>query len=102
MAANNLCGMSPAVTETLRAFYVENRQQLYTYAVSITRQREAAEAPIQQTFQQLLHRRALAADLRPYLFRCLPTPALAGLPRPPVPAATSLSPPSPPPDPSPP
>src|SRR5258708_7473243 len=81
MAANNLCGMSPAVTETLRAFYVENRQQLYTYAVSITRQREAAEDAIQQTFQQLLHRRALAADLRPYVFRCVRNAALDGLRR---------------------
>ncbi len=81
MAANNPCGMSPAATETLRAFYVENRQQLYTYAVSITRQREAAEDAIHQAFQQLLQRGEPAADLRPYVFRCVRNAALDGLRR---------------------
>jgi RNA polymerase sigma-70 factor (ECF subfamily) len=81
MAANNPCGMSPAVTETLRVFYVENRQQLYTYAVSITRQREAAEDAIHQAFQQLLRRGELVADLRPYVFRCVRNAALDGLRR---------------------
>jgi len=73
--------MSPAVTEILRAFYVENRQQLYTYAVSITRQREAAEDAIHQAFQQLLRRGELVADLRPYVFRCVRNAALDGLRR---------------------
>lgn len=81
MAANKPCGMSPAVTETLRAFYVEHRQQLYTYAVSITRQREAAEDAIHQAFQQLLRRGELVADLRPYVFRCVRNAALDGLRR---------------------
>lgn len=73
--------MSPTVTETLRAFYVEHRQQLYTYAVSITRQREAAEDAIHHVFQQLLRRGELAADLRPYVFRCVRNAALDGLRR---------------------
>jgi len=81
MAANNPIGMSPATTEILRVFYVENRQQLYTYAVSITRQREAAEDAIHQAFQQLLHRGELVADLRPYVFRCVRNAALDGLRR---------------------
>jgi RNA polymerase sigma-70 factor (ECF subfamily) len=80
-APNNYFGMSPAVIETLRAFYVENRQQLYTYAVSVTRQREAAEDAIHQAFQQLLRRRDLAADLRPYVFRCVRNAALDGMRR---------------------
>jgi RNA polymerase sigma-70 factor, ECF subfamily len=81
MAANNLRGMNPAAIETLRAFYVQNRQQLYTYAVSLTRQREAAEDAIQQAFQQLLRRGALPEELRPYVFRCVRNAALDGLRR---------------------
>ncbi|HWA24297.1 MAG TPA: sigma factor [Lacunisphaera sp.] len=48
--------MSATVPGTLRAFYVENRQQLYTYALALTRQREAAEDAIQQAFARLLRR----------------------------------------------
>ncbi len=73
--------MSPTVSETLRAFYVAHRQQLYTYAVSLTRQREAAEDAIHQAFQQLLRREELPADLRPYVFRCVRNAALDGLRR---------------------
>jgi RNA polymerase sigma-70 factor (ECF subfamily) len=73
--------MSSSVNETLRAFYVENRQRLYTYAVSITHQREAAEDAIHQAFQQLLSREMLPADLRPYIFRCVRNAALDSLRR---------------------
>ena len=73
--------MSPPVNETLRAFYVENRQQLYTYAVSITRQREAAEDAIHSAFQNLLRRDEFPADLRPYVFRCVRNAAVDGLRR---------------------
>jgi RNA polymerase sigma-70 factor (ECF subfamily) len=73
--------MSETVSETLRAFYAGHRQQLYTYALSITRQREAAEDAIQRAFQQLLSRNALPADLRPYVFRCVRNAALDGLRR---------------------
>lgn len=70
--------MSATVPGTLRSFYVENRQQLYTYALSLTRQREAAEDAIQQAFAQLLRRGELPADLRPYVFRCVRNAALDG------------------------
>lgn len=73
--------MSLTIAETLRVFYVKNRQQLYTYAVSITRQREAAEDVIQGTFQQLLRRGTLPTELRPFVFRCLRNAALDGLRR---------------------
>ena len=73
--------MSHAVRETLRAFYAGHRQPLYTYAVSITRQREAAEDAIQRAFQHLLSRDALPADLHPYVFRCVRNAALDGLRR---------------------
>jgi RNA polymerase sigma-70 factor (ECF subfamily) len=73
--------MSPSATAKLRAFYVENRQPLFTYALSITRQREAAEDAIQQAFQQLLRRDESVAELRPYVFRCVRNAALDGLRR---------------------
>lgn len=61
--------MNSTDIESLRACYVGSRQQLYTYAVSITGNREAAEDAIQGVFQQLLRRGELPADLRPYVFR---------------------------------
>jgi RNA polymerase sigma-70 factor (ECF subfamily) len=73
--------MSSSVNQTLRGFYIENRQQLYTYAVSITHHREAAEDAIHQTFQQLLRRGDLPADLRPYIFRSVRNAALDTLRR---------------------
>ncbi len=73
--------MSSPANEVLGAFYFENRQQLYTYAVAITRQREAAEDAIQQAFQRLLRRGSLPAELRPYVFRAVRNAALDGLRR---------------------
>jgi RNA polymerase sigma-70 factor (ECF subfamily) len=73
--------MSSTETETLRAFYVGSRQQLYTYAVSITSDRESAEDAIQGVFEQLLRRGRLPADLRPYVFRCVRNAALDALRR---------------------
>ncbi len=68
--------MSLPIPDRLRAFYAENQDQLYTYAVAITRQREAAEDAIHQAFQRLLQRETLPLDLRPYLFRCVRNAAL--------------------------
>ena len=64
--------------EALRAFYVENRQQLYTYAVSLTHSREAAEDAIQGVFEKLLRGTTLPLDLRPYVFRSVRNGALDG------------------------
>jgi len=64
--------------EALRAFYVENRQQLYTYAVSLTRSREAAEDAIQGVFEKLLRGSTLPLDLRPYVFRSVRNGAMDG------------------------
>ena len=61
--------MSSTDIEALRAFYVGTRQQLYTYAVSITGDRQAAEDAIQGVFEKLLRCEGLPADLRPYVFR---------------------------------
>jgi RNA polymerase sigma-70 factor, ECF subfamily len=64
--------------ESLRAFYVANRQQLYTYAVSITGNREAAEDAIHGVFEKLLRSAGLPADPRPYVFRSVRNAALDG------------------------
>jgi RNA polymerase sigma-70 factor, ECF subfamily len=63
--------MSAQNTDALRTFYVESRQLLYTYAVSITRNRESAEDAIHGVFLQLLRQPQLPAELRPYVFRCV-------------------------------
>jgi len=68
--------MSTTDTETLRAFYVGARQQLYTYAVSITGNRESAEDAIHGVFEQLLRRGNMPAELRPYVYRCVRNAAL--------------------------
>jgi RNA polymerase sigma-70 factor (ECF subfamily) len=70
--------MNASDIEALRAFYVGNRQQLYTYAVSITKSREAAEDAIQGVFEKLLRGATLPADLRPYVFRSVRNAALDG------------------------
>lgn len=70
--------MKTAGVEMLRLFYADHRQELYTYAVSITRNREAAEDAIQHVFHRLLQRPVTVADLRPYVFRCVRNAALDG------------------------
>ena len=70
--------MNSTEIEALRAFYVGNRQQLYTYALSITGNREAAEDAIQGIFEKLLRARSLPADLRPYVFRSVRNAAFDG------------------------
>ena len=68
--------MNPTDLETLRACYVGSRQPLYTYAVSITGNREAAEDAIHGVFARLLQHDALPADPRPYVFRAVRNAAL--------------------------
>lgn len=70
--------MNATDIDVLRAFYLGNRRQLFTYAVSITGNREAAEDAIQSVFEKLLRRSGLPADLRPYVFRSVRNAALDG------------------------
>lgn len=74
-------GMNEEVSRTLRQIYATSRQELYSYAVSITRHRESAEDAIQQAFERLLRRGELPGDLRPYVFRAVRNAALDGLRR---------------------
>lgn len=57
--------------DQLLEFYEERRQGLFTYALTITRDRFAAEDAIQSTFQRLLNSKRLPRDLTPYVYRCV-------------------------------
>ena len=61
-------GMTSKEVEALRAFYVSQRQSLYTYAVALARSREAAEDAIHAVFQRLLSRSELPRDLKPFVY----------------------------------
>ena len=73
--------MSEDETEALRSFYVANRHMLYTYALSITRNRESAEDAIHQAFNRLVRKSSLPKNLRGYAFRCVRNAALDDLRR---------------------
>ena len=64
-------GMNATDLDLLRAFYVSSRQQLYTYAVSITGNRETAEDAIHGVFEHLLRGGRLPLEVRPYVFRAV-------------------------------
>ncbi len=59
------------VIDTLRQFYLEHRQALFVYALSLTRSRETAEDIVQAVFYRLLRRGRLPRELRPYAFRAV-------------------------------
>jgi len=51
--------------------YAAHRQELFTYALSITRSHACAEDAVQESFRRLLAQRRLPRELRPYVFRCV-------------------------------
>lgn len=53
----------------IRQFYEENRQGLFSYALSLTRRRAAAEDAVHTAFQKLLASDRFPDDLKPYVFR---------------------------------
>ena len=59
------------VIDTLRQFYLDHRQALFIYALSLARSRETAEDIVQTVFCRLLRRRGLPRELRPYAFRAI-------------------------------
>ena len=62
--------------DILRSQYELLRQELFTYALALTRSREAAEDVIQNVFRNVLKRARLPQDLRPYLFRAIRNAAM--------------------------
>src|ERR1700690_1383612 len=68
--------MNVACVEQLRRFYESNRQELFSYSLVVTHNREAAEDAIHNAFQRLLRRGSVPDDLRPYVFRCVRNAAM--------------------------
>lgn len=62
--------------DILRSQYELLRQELFTYALALTRSREAAEDVVQNVFRNVLKRARLPQDLRPYLFRAIRNAAM--------------------------
>ena len=73
--------MQESFVEQLRGFYESRRQELYTYSLALTRNRESAEDAIHTAFQRLLHRGSAPTNLRPYVFRCVRNAAIDDLRR---------------------
>lgn len=59
------------IAQCLGAFYEAHKQELFTYALSITCSPACAEDAIHDAFSRLLAKRRLPAELRPYVFRCV-------------------------------
>lgn len=59
------------IAQCLGAFYTAHRQELFTYALSITHSPACAEDAIHDAFGRVLQKGRLPAELRPYVFRCV-------------------------------
>ncbi|RLE28406.1 MAG: hypothetical protein DRJ61_16475 [Acidobacteria bacterium] len=56
---------------TIERFYRQHRKELYSYALALTRNPEAAEDAVQTAIAGVLGRRRLPRNLRPYLMRAI-------------------------------
>ena len=68
--------MDAEFAEILREMYRDQRQELFTYALSFTRDPATAEDAVHSAFGRLLRRRRAPRDLRPYVFRCVRNAAI--------------------------
>ena len=68
--------MRGEVVEAIRRFYESNRDELYTYAISMTRNADTAEDVIHTVFCNLLKKRREPRDLRSYTLRCVRNAAM--------------------------
>ena len=64
------------VGRALEAIYREDRQALYTWALSITRCPDGAEDAVQEAFCRLFRLAAAPRSLRAYVFRAVRNAAL--------------------------
>ncbi len=71
--------MNRPFVDQIRQLYEELRQQLYTYALSLTHNQELAEDAIHNAFTSILRRGKRPRELRPYIFRCVRNAALDAL-----------------------
>jgi len=68
--------MSDEFAEILRDMYCEHRQELFTYALSLTNDPSGAEDAVHAAFDKLLRGRRTPRNLRPYVFRCVRNAAI--------------------------
>jgi len=68
--------MKHSFHETLKQFYEANKQGLFTYALSLTRDASAAEDAVQTAIFSMLKRTHLPRELRPYVFRAVRNAAI--------------------------
>ncbi len=71
--------MNRPFIDQIRQLYEAQRQPLYTYALSLTHNRELAEDAIHNAFTSILKRGKTPRELRPYVFRCVRNAALDAL-----------------------
>ena len=64
-------GMNATDIAAIHALYVSHRQDFFTYALSITGNRESAEDAIHAVFERLLRGNRLPSDPKPYVFRSI-------------------------------
>lgn len=62
--------------DNIRQFYEAHRQELYTYALSITGGPANAEDALHNAFSRVLRKGKAPRDLRPYMFKCVRHAAL--------------------------
>lgn len=63
--------MKHSFHDDLKEFYESNKQGLFTYALSLTRNVSAAEDAVHTAFFGMLKRPFLPRELRPYIFRAI-------------------------------
>jgi RNA polymerase sigma-70 factor (ECF subfamily) len=68
--------MNHSFYEVLKQFYEVNKQGLFTYALSLTRDASAAEDAVQSAIFGILKRTRLPRNLRPYVFRAVRNAAI--------------------------
>jgi RNA polymerase sigma-70 factor (ECF subfamily) len=76
--------MSADFHSQVRCFYEANRQALFTYALSLARDRAVAEDAVQAAIFGLLRRGRLPANPRPYVFRSVRNAIVDGMRREPT------------------
>ena len=68
--------MNHSFYEVLKQFYEINKQGLFTYALSLTRNASSAEDAVQSAMFGILKRTRLPRNLRPYVFRAVRNAAI--------------------------
>ncbi|HNT35778.1 MAG TPA: sigma-70 family RNA polymerase sigma factor, partial [bacterium] len=63
----------------LERFYEDNEQQLFTFALSMTRDHDGAEDAVHEAFSRLLQMGGCPDNLKSYVFRSVRNAAIDGM-----------------------